>query len=660
MPARSSKKPLRDKELLFDVITGNLMDAIVLLDADGRKIYASAAIGEIFGYAPDELEDWVFLEQIHPDDMPSLQEGFRMLLHQHTGESIFLYRQKNKQGQYIWLEMKLKKVSQHLIPSAQFIAVIRNVSQRIITEQRDMMQKNLLETAFHHLPFSIVIVDKDNTLVLVNQYTLNLLELPAERSKPKTLYALLPEDAERFARDNVQVWQTGKETIKEDIFQTKDKVYIVLIGRKLIQPLPNGEKFLLLHAIDITERKIAEKETEINRNFIRSIAFAIPDILYVYDLEEKKYPFINNGFEKTLGYSTEQLEEMSSNLIQTLIHPEDAPFLTDMFTEIARGGKDFFEYRYRLKDVSGNYRWFHSRKMAFKKNNAGHLTQILGVAQDIDLHHQAEKGRQISLQELRVLYVEDVLSNQILVEEICKQWEVNLQIAANGNEAIDKLQRHTYDLVLMDIQMPGMDGYEITQAIRSLAMERAQRIPIVALTADISEKNRSDIAMAGMNDYLAKPIQPDALFSILKKYASGSVAIISQGSHQMAGNLPEYADEVSIPSVNFGLFDQLFLKTPGEYVNFLQTYMNELDTYEQDFRKAVLENDYTLFRNTRHKINSAIHHLKAEALKTVLLKMENHLEGTAPSAPPDILITELQTESDKMNEAILEKIKSLK
>jgi PAS domain S-box-containing protein len=913
MPAKSSRKPFRNKELLFDLITGNLMDAVVLLDAEGKKLYISPALGEILGYAANELEEWVFFEQIHPDDMPSLQESFSKLAYQPTGESENLYRQKHKQGYYVWLEMKLRKISQLLLPSAQYVATLRDVSQRIITEQKDLVRKNLIETAFHLFPCNVIIADKENKLIFVNEYTMHFFGLPTGVSQPKTLYELLPEDAGRFVRDNALVWQTGKEIVKEDIFQTIDKVYIVLIGRKLIQPLPNGEKLLLAYAIDITERKIAEKETDVNRNFIRSIALTIPDILYVYDLEERKYLFTNNGFEKVLGYTTTQMEEMSGTLIQTLVHSEDAPLLMDMFTEIARGEKDFFEYSYRLRDSSGTYRWFNSRKMAFKKNSAGSITQILGFAQDIHLRRQMEEDQQksqqalqaamrakdeffsvmsheirtpmnavigmtrlllqnnprpdqlkllqtlefaggnllsllndlldfskieagkvefsqsdfnlleiiqhvytvyktqaeekklffyleldkslpgivkgdshrlsqilsnllsnaikfthhggiylsvfkeketseflyiriqikdtgigiapeklsgifdpfkqassntsrkyggtglglaiikslieqqggsvevesepevgstftvnctfkksagiadksfyetelhtfASLQGLRVLYVEDVLSNQILMEEICKQWDVSLHIASNGKEAIEKFQQHPYDLILMDIQMPGMDGYETTQIIRRLKTERAHHIPITALTADISEKTRSDIVAAGMNEYITKPIEPDALYSILKKYTTASLP--GQAADETAVE-PEYGEQTSLPAINFNLFDQLFLITPGEYISFLQTYMHEFDIYHQDFRKAVLEKDYVIFRKTRHKINTAIHHLKAEDLKEVLLKIDNYLKENAPTFSPYVMMTELQIIFDKIQEEILSKIKSL-
>jgi signal transduction histidine kinase/CheY-like chemotaxis protein len=261
-----------------------------------------------------------------------------------------------------------------------------------------------------------------------------------------------------------------------------------------------------------------------------------------------------------------------------------------------------------------------------------------------------------SLQGLRVLYVEDVLSNQMLMEEICKQWDVNVDIASNGNEAIEKFQQHQYDLILMDIQMPGMDGYETTQTIRRLKMERAHHIPITALTADISEKTKSDIAAAGMNGYLTKPIQPDALYNILKKYTPGPV---SSQVAQETPVVPEYGEQTSVASINFSLFDQLFLITPGEYISFLQTYVHEFDIYHQDFRKAVLDKNHVLFRKTRHKINTAIHHLKAEELKEVLLKIDNYLQGNAPAFSPDVITTELQIIFEKIKQEILSKIKSL-
>ena len=93
-----------------------------------------------------------------------------------------------------------------------------------------------------------------------------------------------------------------------------------------------------------------------------------------------------------------------------------------------------------------------------------------------------------------------------------------VHIAANGQKALDLLDKTPVDLVLMDIMMPGMDGYELTRRIR--AQRKFKTLPILALTAKAMKGDREKCIEAGANDYLSKPIDADRLFSMLRVWLS--------------------------------------------------------------------------------------------------------------------------------------------
>ncbi|WPP53619.1 response regulator [Catalinimonas niigatensis] len=124
------------------------------------------------------------------------------------------------------------------------------------------------------------------------------------------------------------------------------------------------------------------------------------------------------------------------------------------------------------------------------------------------------------LQGLRILYVEDVIPNHFLMEGLCSIWQVSLDTALNGQEALDKLQHNTYDVILMDLQMPIMNGYETTHGIRHASFLEDSSVPIIAVSGSASEDTILQIKKYGMNDFLSKPIKPEELYHKLLGYAS--------------------------------------------------------------------------------------------------------------------------------------------
>ena len=119
----------------------------------------------------------------------------------------------------------------------------------------------------------------------------------------------------------------------------------------------------------------------------------------------------------------------------------------------------------------------------------------------------------------KVLLVEDNELNQEIASTILSEAGFTVDIANDGDVAVNKMKKASvgqYDLILMDIQMPKMDGYEATRQIRQLADRQIAAIPIVAMTANAFEEDRQSALDAGMNGHIAKPIKNSELFEILK------------------------------------------------------------------------------------------------------------------------------------------------
>jgi PAS domain S-box-containing protein len=147
------------------------------------------------------------------------------------------------------------------------------------------------------------------------------------------------------------------------------------------------------------------------------------------------------------------------------------------------------------------------------------LEEVIGTALEPQ-SSPTDRPRSTELALLRVLVAEDNLVNQKLVERLLGKLGITVTLAGNGVEAIERLRDTPIDLVLMDCQMPELDGYEATQRIRAgAAGTAAQNLPIIALTAHALAGDRDRCLLAGMSDYLTKPIDPKALRAMIERHA---------------------------------------------------------------------------------------------------------------------------------------------
>ncbi|TSJ42841.1 PAS domain S-box protein [Mucilaginibacter corticis] len=119
---------------------------------------------------------------------------------------------------------------------------------------------------------------------------------------------------------------------------------------------------------------------------------------------------------------------------------------------------------------------------------------------------------------MNVLVVDDNQINRLLVNKILTKWGAGIDFAENGLQAVDKVEHNEYDVVLMDMHMPVMGGLEATRVIRSKAEPYFKQLPIIALTASMLSNELGEITVAGMNDFILKPFEPQHLFEKLSRY----------------------------------------------------------------------------------------------------------------------------------------------
>lgn len=201
-----------------------------------------------------------------------------------------------------------------------------------------------------------------------------------------------PLDREMLQNRIEEAFKTGEYECKFRMLKGDGTIRWV-IGKGSVIYDEAGEPARLIGVdIDITKRKAAEEELRESQRFTESIIETAPSVLYTFNINTLSPTFMTKQSANALGYEFEELKNAASGLIQSLMHPGDVETTTKHFEKIKRvNSNEVFENEYRMRHKSGEWRWFRSRDMVFKRDEAGNAEEILGVALDITERRLAEE-----------------------------------------------------------------------------------------------------------------------------------------------------------------------------------------------------------------------------------------------------------------------------
>jgi CheY-like chemotaxis protein len=246
-----------------------------------------------------------------------------------------------------------------------------------------------------------------------------------------------------------------------------------------------------------------------------------------------------------------------------------------------------------------------------------------------------------SLGHKKVLVAEDVELNQYLARHILESWDFEVTIVSNGKEAVDQLQVEPYDCILMDVQMPEMDGMEATRHIRQLPDPAKANIPIIALTANALKGDSERYLAAGMNDYLAKPFDEARLFRVISRNLTEPTPPVAIEKNIPFKNhtsmLPENKlyDLSMVQSVSGG--DESFIKKMVAL--FIETVPQNLD----ELVKATQEENWDQVGKTAHKLKSTVDSMGIKSIKQEIRTVEANAKQKAQLEEIPALVQKIGT-----------------
>lgn len=220
-----------------------------------------------------------------------------------------------------------------------------------------------------------------------------------------------------------------------------------------------------------------------------------------------------------------------------------------------------------------------------------------------------------------ILLAEDNVVNQKVAVHLLNKMGYAVHVVNNGNEALQALQNHSYALILMDCQMPLLDGFETTHAIRQLEAENKQHIPIIAMTANAMQGDRERCLEAGMDDYVTKPIVVDSLAEALKSWMPDSESDVDFESLEEPDQLTDVISSNSEPAIEIARLRDLFGDDDEVIAELLQVFWGSLSQLKEKLMRAITDKKPTV-KALAHELKGSSANVGALCLNSLAVKLE--------------------------------------
>ncbi|MBX2842227.1 MAG: PAS domain S-box protein [Flammeovirgaceae bacterium] len=350
--------------------------------------------------------------------------------------------------------------------------------------------------------------------------------------------------------------------------------------------------------------------TQILTNLVNNaIKFTEKGIVKInIELEDQDYDFVLINFaiiDTGIGIEPEKIDLIFQKFTQAESDTTRRFGGTGLGLSITKNLLQLFKSEIKVESQFGKGSTFYFQ-LKIKKGNHQQVKSMTNIYKE-----NASENNTKDLNGANILIVEDNLTNQMVAEQFLSKWNTKLSFALNGKIALEMIRKNDYDIILMDLQMPVMDGFEAAEKIKTLCPEKFAKTKIIALSAAALSDVYDKAVVEGMVDFISKPFNPTELFEKIAKY-------LPYKPVGKAINDAVLFHNVAINFLKKEKLEKLFEYGEKFFFQYLQASKIVFEELLENYLTAVSSKNKELFESSVHKVKSTTSHLGLEHFQEVI------------------------------------------
>ncbi|HRO36958.1 PAS domain-containing protein [Thauera sp.] len=638
-------------------------DGIWDWDLKSGKVQLNSAYKIMLGYAPDELGDYdgsEWLASLHPEERERVAETVRDRLAT-EGSYEIEFRLRCKDGRYKWIlsrgkvverdadNQPVRAVGTHIDLSARKTMEIELSQAKEAAEAADIAKSAFLANMSHEIRTPMNAIIGMTHLLLCTSLT------PQQRDQARKIQSssqhLLGIINDILDFSKIEANKMSLERVEFDLGQVLRNTLDLFADEAadkgldlVLEPAPEVPHSLVGDPLRLGQVLInfvsnAVKFTECGSVRIRTLLQSdLGDALML------RFEVSDTG----IGMTEEQQAQLFRRFQQADSSTTRQYGGTGLGLAISRRLAELMggEVGVRSAPAQGSTFWFTARLGR-------------GSGQPARTEPCETAAGRPSLRGRRVLLVEDNKINQQVGLALLQKLGLEVDLAGNGEAALARVQQQHYDAVLMDMQMPIMDGLEATRRIR--ALPGLDKMPIIAMTANAMTEDRQRCLDAGMNDHVAKPIVPATLSNVLETWlpknmspAAGPGGGARSGSSAATATLTELPVSLhAVEGLDASAGLRLAMRKPALYLTLLSRFVDDQGDFRTAIRTSLARGDVETATLQAHTLRGVAAQIGAHALSEIAGHLERALKQGATSVQVEERVDEAGDHLDRLIAAIL-------